>query len=117
MNKNYTVLGLSLIVMANAMLFMGYFLKTSVETGYFHWVEMSICLVALLAGGFWNIWLNVTMQCVHQDLKETLIETQEKLTQALKKPSIAPMVISASAAPSQSRGRSGRPVSTSARAN
>jgi hypothetical protein len=109
MNKNYISQGAALILMSNATMFLGYLLKQALENGVFEWKRMLPCILVVMAGVIWNAWVLVNIQMGVGVLERELLDTQNRLTQALKKPTTPTTVISASAAPKERRKPSWRP--------
>lgn len=94
----------SLVLISQAMLFLGFFLKQSVDRGIFDWREMLPFALAAIAGMIWSLWIYLGAVFEGQKLRRELIDVQDQLQKAQKKTSPPPVVISANA-PSKDRPR------------
>lgn len=97
MNKKYLLSALSLVVLSNSMLFLGVFLRQSIEQDAVQWLPMLLCLVPIIASFVWNIWAMVSSDDEKDELRYELIDTKDKLKKALKFAPPPPKPISASA--------------------
>jgi hypothetical protein len=93
--------------MSNAMIFLGYFLNQSVQSGSFDWASMLPCALVAVAAAVWSTWLFVSIQLGNEAMTRDLFETKDKLEKALRKPALPRTVVSASAAPQSRNGRQG----------
>lgn len=107
MNKKYLLSALSLVVLSNSMLFLGVFLRQSIEQNAVQWLPMILCLVPIIASFGWNIWVMVSADDEKAELRYELIDTKDKLKKALKyaPPPMNPVSASASSLDKKPRKR------------
>ncbi|WP_156675984.1 hypothetical protein [Pseudomonas sp. Leaf58] len=111
MNKKIMPHCLAIVLMCNAMIFLGFFLGRSIQAGVLDWQRMLPCLLFAVAAAVWSTWLYLDVNDTNQALRRELFDTKDELMKALRKTVKPSTVVSASASSKD------RPRKTSWRAN